>query len=402
MTYLYLDNNASTPLEDEVMTAMEECYSLYGNPHAGHFLGGLAREAISKARESVLSVFGLYNSMWTCIFTSGATESNNMAIKGILFNEMRARRNLTRQMNIVASQVEHSSVDKSLKYMEELLGTDRVHVDYLPVDEHGIVNLEASNAMIDQVDFMTCIHTVAETGAVQPIAEISAWYKSKFPDGIFHCDASQSVGKLSESALFSLGKHVDMITVAGHKFGAPKYIGALLVRNSVLPKLDPIIHGAGQEFGMRGGTENVASIVGLGRACELASIYAKHSDNMAALLWEALREEFDSRGNISYRLNSTAPVRSPYTVNFSVAGLNGPALVSTLGNDNHYGIKICFSAGSACHSRGGPTPSKVLAAMGLDPKFSTSGIRLSIGKYARIEDIQRAGKLIGRHICETI
>jgi cysteine desulfurase len=402
MTHLYLDNNASTPLDDEVYKAMQQCLAFYGNPHAGHFLGGLAREAISKARESVLSVFALDKSKWTCIFTSGATESINMAIKGFIFNRIRTQKNSPSQIKIVSSQVEHSSVDKSLQYMEELLGGDKVNVSYLPVDEHGIVNLEAFDLMIDQVDLMTCIHTVAETGAVQPIAEISSWCKSKFPDSLFHCDASQSVGKLSESILHSLGQHVDMITVAGHKFGGPKYIGALIVRNSVLPKLDPIIHGAGQEFGMRGGTENAMSIVGLGRACELASSYGKHNEDMAAILWDAIRQEFDLRGNVSYRLNSTAPVRSRYTVNFSVAGLNGPALVSTLGNDNHYGIKICFSAGSACHSRGGPTPSKVLAAMGLEPKFSTSGIRLSVGKSTRIEDLRKAGQLIARHISETI
>jgi cysteine desulfurase len=209
------------------------------------------------------------------------------------------------------------------------------------------------------------------------------------------------VEKLSQDCLGSVGVHADLITVAGHKFGAPKGIGALLVRNEVMGRIDPIIHGAGQEFNMRGGTENVASIVGLGAACELASKSIIPEMEPAAILWETIRTILDSF-QVDYRLNSTSPVRSPYTVNFSVAGLNGPQLVSQLGNDNKFGVKICFSAGSACHSRGGPSPSKVLASMGLESKYSTSGIRLSIGKSNSTEKLVSAGEIIARHICESL
>ena len=402
MTFVYLDNNASTPLDSDVIEAMEKWKSTYGNPHAGHFLGGLAREAISKSRSQVLNVFGLDESRWTCVFTSGASESNNLAIKGAVFNAIRKRNN--KPIKLFTSAVEHSSVDNCTTYLRELFGSETVHTQILPVDSHGLVSLETAESVLEKngsFDLLSCIHTVAETGAVQPISDIAKLFRSYSPNGLVHCDASQSVGKLSQACLTSVGVHADLITVAGHKFGAPKGIGALLVRNEVMGRIDPIIHGAGQEFNMRGGTENVASIVGLGTACELASKSIIPETEPAEILWETIRCILDSF-QVDYRLNSTSPVRSPFTVNFSVAGMNGPQIVSHLGNDNKFGAKICFSAGSACHSRGGPSPSKVLAAMGLEPKYSTSGIRLSIGKSISAEKLVFAGEIIARHICESL
>ena len=401
MTFTYLDNNASTPLDPEVSLAMEKWTELFGNPHAGHFLGGIAREAIAKARENVLSVFGLNSDEWKCIFTSGASESNNMVIKGLVFRMLRDRR-----IQIIASQVEHASVDKCLVYVRDLFGADRVNFDFLSVDSHGIVDLEKISASCPpNVDLVTCIHTVAETGAVQPVSTIASLVRTINPNVLVHCDASQSVGKLDFEILKEMAKSVDFITVAGHKFGAPKGIGALIVRASCVDKIDPLIHGAGQEYGLRGGTENVASIVGLGRACELdieKNNDSKPNFDPSEILWNAINKELKKDPKIKVRLNSTAPVRSRFTVNFSVAGMNGPQIVSQLGNDNMYGTKICFSAGSACHSRGCPSPSKVLAAMGLDNEFSTSGVRLSISRSISREDLERAGTLVGSHIRSSL
>jgi len=250
------------------------------------------------------------------------------------------------------------------------------------------------------VALCSCIHTVAETGAVQPIHELGALVKSIWPTALFHTDASQSVGKLGGDILATLPHYADMITVAGHKFGAPKGIGALLVKDDTVSRIDPLIHGAGQEFGIRGGTENVACIVGLGSACELSNTCTK-SRHLVDELWRILSSKFDEVG-LDYHLNSTAPVRSPYTLNLSVAGLNGPGVVGKLGNENLYGLKICFSAGSACHSRGCPTPSKVLAAMGLEAKYSTAGIRLSVSGNTSVEDIRTAAPLIARSILESL
>jgi cysteine desulfurase len=406
MTFLYLDNNASTPVDPEVRDSMDKWRGVFGNPHAGHFLGGVARDAIQKARSDVLSVFGLEPAQWKCVFTSGASESNNMVLKGLVFKLIRQDKRRQRPIQLIASKVEHSSVDKCLDYLMDLFGSDRVAVNFLPVDQDGVVDMSKVDEILSKIpfgiDLMTCIHTVAETGAVQPIAQIASILKHICPSALIHCDASQSVGKLSREDLVSMANSVDFITVAGHKFGAPKGIGALLVRESYTDRIDALIHGAGQEFGLRGGTENVTSIVGLGRACEVASMTSPPTPCPADILWEKIFSELSKNEDVKFRRNSTAPTRSPFTLNFSVAGMNGPKMVSDLGNDNVYGVKICFSAGSACHSRGGPSPSKVLDAMGLSEEFSTSGLRLSIGRNTTLAELMQAGSIISEHILKSL
>lgn len=405
MTYFYLDNNASTPLDSEVALAMQKWNNVYGNPHAGHFLGSIARVAIGNARNQVLSTFGVSSSSWTCIFTSGASESNNLIVKGLVFKKVRSP-NSPERVRLVASRVEHSSIDKCLSYVQDLFGREKVIVDLIPVDNDGVIMIDEAREIMTsgpKVQLVTCIHTVAETGAVEPIPQLASIVKEMSRDTLIHCDASQSVGKLDQSILHAMAECVDFITVAGHKFGGPKGSGALLCRTECLDGIDPLIHGAGQEYGLRGGTENVASIVGLGKACEVAYSRPQADFSAADVLWETISSELSRQNDrIEFRRNSTAPVRSNYTLNLSVAGMDGPKMVSELGNDNMYGIKICFSAGSACHSRGCPSPSKVLAAMGLDGKFTTSGIRLSIGPSTTKEEIVKAGLLVAHHITKSI
>jgi cysteine desulfurase len=376
---------------------MDEHRSIFGNPHSGHFLGAISRSALDVARDQVLSVFGLHADTWSCVFTSGASESNNLAIKGPVMHALRT--NPEKPATLITSAMEHASVDKCVEYLVDLFEKDRVKADLMPVDEHGVIKLEKVEEMItEHVTLISCIQTVAETGAVEPVAEVAKISKQIAPNSIFHCDASQSVGKLSRELLHSLSEDVDLITVAGHKFGAPKGVGALLARKSVISKIDPLIHGAGQEFGLRGGTENVLFAIALGAACKEALNQQKSSE-LRDILWKTITEEFKMGDKqVDFRLNSTAPTRSPLTINFSVAGINGPALVSKLGSPDSGYIKVCFSAGSACHSRGCPTPSKVLAAMGIEQRYSTTGLRLSLGRRTTEAEVLEAGRRIARAI----
>ena len=400
---IYLDNNASTPIAPSVLAVMDKYKAIFGNPHSGHFLGAISRSALDQARKQVLDVFGLSADAWTCIFTSGASECNNLAIKGVVMHALRTKPAET--VHVCTSAVEHASIDKCVDYLGDLFGKARVTSARFPVDIHGVVNIEAVEEELrshGNTLIVSCIQTVAETGAVQPVAEIANVAKRLSENLIFHCDASQSVGKLSFDHLNSLAQDVDLITVAGHKFGAPKGIGALLVRNTVMSRIDPLIHGAGQEFGIRGGTENVLFAIALGAACDLAK-GKRQSTELKDLLWEIISDEFKLSGKrVDFRLNSTAPICSPLTINFSVAGTSGPCIVSAVGNAKVGTINVCFSAGSACHSRGAPSPSKVLAAMGIDEKYSTSGLRLSLGPATTEAQVRLAGPIIAKAIIDVL
>lgn len=398
---IYWDNNASTNVSLPVIEAMRPWVdgSLYGNPHAGHDMGKTSRDAIHLARENVLSVFGLAGSPeWRCVFTSGATESNNLAIKGVVFHNRSPLSEFTNRppLTIITTPVEHASVDNILVWLRDLF-QEMVCVVVLPVDEHGVVDLVEADRTLSNIDnavLFTCIHVVAETGACQPVAALAKLVKSKFPSIVVHTDASQSVGKLCNNVLSEVAEHVDLITVAGHKFHGPKGVGALIIRSGT--SLTPLIHGAGQEFGLRGGTENVANIVGLGAACaEVVNSNDPIDCAMIDFLIACIHTEFAKRNLNNYKINSTAKCRSAYTVNLSVAGLDGPGLVRALAKN-----KICISAGSACHSRGPPAPSKVLAAMGMDSEYTTSGIRLSISKFTKHEEISHTVSEIVSHICD--
>lgn len=407
MRFIYLDNNASTQVHPEVAQAMREWTEgslSYGNPHAGHFLGERSRIAIANARSQVCSIFGIYEG-WRCIFTSGATESINFALKGTMFRLLKARWNQSSAIvYVLTSPVEHSAVDKCLEWLVDLFGPGSVHIEKMHVDSHGVIDTvklkETLSKRQEGFDLVTCIHTVAETGAVQPIEEISHMVKSKFPSVIFHCDASQSVGKLRNELVRSLARSCDLITVAGHKFHAPKGVGALLIKSCV--DIDPLIHGAGQEYGLRGGTENVAYIVGLGKACEIAQKEGiPTSPEAIQKSWDKFEAHLAAAG-INFRLNSTAPERSPFTINFSIDGFHGPNLVKGLGNRGQENICVCFSAGSACHSRGGPSPSKVLQAMGVEPRYSVSGIRLSLGKLSTEAELDEGLHALASYIVNSL
>jgi cysteine desulfurase len=366
-------------------------------------MGMKARTAMELARCQVKSAFGLSDDPnWKCIFTSSASESNNMAIKGLVFDAISSARKAgisDPNFTVITTPVEHSSVDATLSWLRGFFG---IHILSLLVDQHGVVDLDKSrdlllSASISNPILCTCIHSVAETGAVQPVVEISKLVRELFPGIVVHTDSSQSLGKLDSQSVHDVAQAVDIITVAGHKFYAPKGVGALLIRDSV--HIKPLIHGAGQEYGLRAGTENVANIVGLGTACEHVSKSPTPNLALIEFVRERLEAEFDKQGVVEYRFNSTAPTRSPLTLNLSVAGVNGPELVKSLGNgrpDSEH--SVCISAGSACHSRGSPTPSKVLVAMGIEPKFTTGGIRLSLSHSTTEDEIRIASVQIARAV----
>lgn len=253
MKTIYLDYNATTPIDPEVLAEMLPYLKKhFGNPSSSHVFGKAAKEGVEKAREKVAKLLGC--SPTEIVFTSGGSEANNMALKGVA--EALARKG----NHIITSQIEHPAIINPCHYLER----KGFRVTYLPVDQHAMVDPDdVKKAITSKTILITIMHANNEVGTIQPIAEIGEIARKH---GIlFHTDAAQTVGKI-ETSVKKL--KVDLLSIAGHKFYAPKGVGALYVRKGL--KLEPLIHGAGHESGRRAGTENVASIVGLGKAAEIA------------------------------------------------------------------------------------------------------------------------------------
>ncbi len=364
---IYLDNNASTPLATEVANAI--CKSLkdnFANPSSSHNPGEKAGRAIQKAREQVSNLVGAEPD--EIIFTSGGTEANNMAILGTALKYKTG--------HIISSAIEHPSVMNPLKHLEDL----GYKVTYLPVDRYGIVNpLDIEKNIKKSTILITIMHSNNETGSIQPIAEIGRIAKEK---GItFHCDAAQSVGKVPVKVK---RLKTGLLTVVSHKFYGPKGIGALYIKNGL--KIEPIIFGASHEKGLRPGTENVAGIVGLGTASELAEKEMRYKissmKSLSKLFHDGLRKQIPD-----LKLNGHSTKRLPNTLNLSFPNIIGAALLERLKNE------IAASTGSACHE-GKHTASHVLKAMGLSDERAFSAVRLSLGRTNTEAQIKRAVKAI--------
>ncbi len=380
---IYLDNCASTELDTEAREKMIEWLAKAGNPHAGHCHGREAREAMAVARGQVMSVIGASADEWDCVFTSGATESNNMILKGRFFAQSKDNKKFV----LITSKFEHSSVTNVINWLHSTF-PDRLEIHRLPSLPDGSLDIPATESLLRSlpvVDLVSCIHAIAETGTVQPIRELSTLVREIHPDAVLHTDASQTVGKIRTD---DLHEWVDAVTVAGHKFHGPKGTGALLLRRVI--RVEPIIHGAGQEGGMRGGTENVAGIVGLGIACKNST--SLMTSECIDRLWDEIKQRLGAAG-IDVRRNSVGGIQLPNCLNLSIPGVNTIKMVSDLGNSADR-ERVCFSAGSACHSRGEPSPSGVLVNMGLDEKYAFSGVRLSTSKRTIIDEVIRATALI--------
>ncbi|HID57537.1 TPA: cysteine desulfurase NifS [Candidatus Poribacteria bacterium] len=363
MKRVYLDHNATTPVHPEVLEAMLPYYKeRFGNASSVHSYGREAREAIDEAREQVAELIGA--DPREIVFTSGGTESENFAIKGVAFL------NRGKGNHIITSAIEHHAVLNTCKYLEK----KGFEVTYLRVDEHGVVDLnQLVDSITDKTILITIMHANNEIGTIQPLEEIGRIAKEK---GIpLHTDAVQTVGKIPVNVD---ELQVDLLSLSGHKIYGPKGVGALYVRRGM--RLEKLIHGGHHERNRRAGTENVPGIVGLGKAAQLA---LKNMDREREHLWklsERLKEGIVKRVKF-VRQNGHPQNRIPNTVNLSFEFVEGESIV--LGLDMH---GICVSTGSACTS-GSLEPSHVLMALNVPPELAHGSVRFSLGSGNTEEEI---------------
>lgn len=366
---IYLDYNATTPLDPRVKEEIIKTLDEYGNPSSSHRLGRRAREIIEKSRERIAKLIDARAE--EIIFTSGGTEANNIAIFGraLCFDKG----------HIITSSIEHPAVLNPCRELERR-GYD---VTYLPVSSQGLVDPDdVKKALRKDTILVTIMHSNNETGVLQPIKEIG---DILFERGIpFHTDCAQSIGKVRVSVS---ELKVTMLSIAGHKFYAPKGIGALFIRSDFMIK--PFLLGASHEKGLRPGTENVPFIAGLAKAAEIISEEFDRINEHLRSVTDRLLENLLSIKNL--KLNGKEAPRLPNTLNVSVEGIVAEEFVSKIGD------RVAISAGSACHA-GIRRPSHVLMAMGLKEQEALSSVRLSTGKFTTFEDIDRAFEIIKAEI----
>jgi cysteine desulfurase len=371
---IYLDYNATTPVDPAVVEAMLPYLSLhFGNPSSSHRYGHRAHEAVDRTRLQVASLLGCAPD--EIVFTGGGSESDNLAIRGIAL----ARKE---QGNHIITQVtEHPAVLNTCRALERLHG---FRVTYLPIDEYGRVNLaDVEAATGDSTVLITIMHANNETGTLQPLREIAEIAHRH--GALLHTDAAQSVGKIP-TLVNELG--VDLLTIAGHKLYAPKGIGALYARRGL--QLEPVIYGGGQESGRRAGTENVAYMVALGTACALA--YAQLPESAARLrnLRDGLQSRLEQELPGRIHLNGHESQRLPNTLNISIEGVIGEEVLAAI-------PEIASSTGSACHE-GNTDPSPVLMAMGYRREMALGALRLTFGRWSTEEEVDRAARLLARSV----
>jgi cysteine desulfurase len=367
-TRIYLDFNASTPLAPEVVEAMRPFVTEhFGNPSSHHWAGAPAKAALERARGQVAALLSCETD--EVIFTSGGTESNNHALKGVFFA------NRERGDHIVTSAVEHPAILEPLRFLETL----GAKVTVLPVDRAGRVDPEdIRKAVTPRTILVSVMHANNEVGTVQPIAEIAA--VTRAAGVLLHTDAAQSVGKIP-TRVGELG--VDLLSVAGHKLYAPKGIGALFIRRGT--RIEPFVHGAGHERGRRAGTENVLVAVGLGAACEVARRWV----GMPAV--RALRDRFEQvlkeRLGDRITVNGAGADRLPNTANVNFVGQVGAEVLARVPG-------LAASTGSACHADSVQL-SPVLAAMGVPTREGMGAVRFSLGRTTTRHELESVLSAVG-------
>jgi len=352
---IYLDYNATTPHDPEVIAAMQPYLKKYfGNPSSSHWYGVQSREAVENARRQVASLLNCQPE--EIVFTSGGTESNNYAIKGV------ASAYCNKGNHIITTRIEHPAVIEVCKFLEQ----NGFEVTYLPVDRFGMVQVsDVKKAIRPETILITIMQANNEVGTIQPIKQILRIAKKS--GIIMHTDASQSVGKIQTNVnLFG----VDLLSIAGHKLYAPKGIGAIYIKQGL--RLAKFIHGAAHEQDRRAGTENVLGIVGLGKACEIAERDLEknilHMKEMRDRMYNGLKDKLKD-----IRLNGHPEKRLPNTLSLSFRSVDVTELLSEIKD------YIAVSAGAACHS-GKTEISHVLKAMGVPIEYAKSTIRFSTGK----------------------
>jgi cysteine desulfurase len=385
---IYLDYNATTPVDPAVLDAMLPWLRAgFGNPSSQHAYGRPAHAAVEGARAEVAALIGARDD--EIVFTGGGSEASNHALKGAAFAELQRDTPLAgapadgaqpdgepRRRQIAYSAVEHPATSVSAEALRPFGFTTSV----VGVDRAGVIDLAAlATALREPTLIVSVMHANNETGVVQPIAAVAA--AARQAGALMHVDAAQSAGKIAVN-VSALG--ADLLTLAGHKLYAPKGVGALYIRGGV--QLTPLIHGAGHESGRRAGTENVPYIVGLGAACRIAAqglaAHAAHMRSLRDRLWAQL-----SAGLGDQVVQNGVPAeRLPNTLNVSFLGLIGADLLRAV-------PEIAASTGSACHD-GKLSISPVLAAMGVDTRIAAGAVRLSLGRHTTAEEIERSAALL--------
>lgn len=392
MKFIYLDNNATTQPHTQVLDAMAQVNEqLWANPSSVHRFGQTARQRIELARNTVASLIGARPR--ELLFTSGGTESNNLALRGFLARSL-AHREATPQAVIITSRIEHASVSETVDSLQE----QGVEVVHLPVNIHGCLSPQDLSVSLREHAQERCVTLVSvqwannETGVVQPmteLAEVCRSHRKQYPGArvVIHTDATQAVGKVPVNVQTTT---VDLLTMSAHKFHGPKGAGALYVRAGT--SLRPQILGGSQEKQRRGGTENASAIVGMGMAAELAASFVGTETSMVRL--GGLRDHFE-KGIVQVLPHTTvnsgrAPDRLWNTSNLGFAHLEAEAILLGLSEKG-----LCASAGAACSS-GSLEASPVLLAMGISESVAHGSVRFSIGRFNTGDEINQAIQIVSQ------
>jgi len=375
MNRIYLDHNATTAVDPAVLDAMLPYFSAeFGNASSIHTFGQRARAAVETAREQVAALLNARPQ--EIVFTSGGTESDNHAIFGVALHSFTSSTSST-SPHVIATTIEHEAVLNSCQALEK----QGVAVTYLPVDHEGLINLDDLRRVLrPETLLITVMHANNELGAIQPLAEIGCIAAEA--DVYFHTDAVQSAGKIPVDVK---ALQLDLLSVSGHKFYAPKGIGALFIKSGT--RLRQFLYGGHHQRGFRPGTENVAGIVGLGKAAELARLSLEKDAARISRLRDTLEQGILARIPDS-RVNAANAPRTPNTTNILFPGLEGEALVIALDLKG-----LACSTGAACSS-GAVEPSHVLTAIGLPASQARATIRFSLGRHTTESEINAALELV--------
>ena len=357
---IYLDNAATTCLDDRLLEVMLPLFNeQFGNSSSLHSFGIEAKNVLDRAHEQLAGFIGA--SPEELIFTSGGTESNNFAIKGIAFA------NRHKGNHIIVSAIEHDCILNSCKWLEE----QGFYVTYLPVGKDGIVDLDyLERAINPKTILVSVMYANNEIGTIEPIDEIGRICRAK--NVLLHCDACQSFGKVPLNVMDS---NIDLLTINSHKIYGPKGVGALYVRKGVA--ITPLLHGGGQEHGLRSTTENIPGIAGFAKAAELCFDEMEQETIRLTRLRKRFTDFLFREFENAY-INGHEKQRLPGHVNFSFHGLEGETIRLLLLLDE---LGIAVSAGSACSSNHGSNASHVLQAIGLNPFEARGGIRICFGRF---------------------
>jgi cysteine desulfurase len=372
---IYLDHNATTPVDTRVVQALLPALGRdFGNPSSAHAFGAAPRASLARARAEVASLVGACAD--EIVFTAGGSEADALAIHGVVRAALDRRPDVV--PHVVTQTTEHPAVLAACASLERDLG---VAVTYLPVDSEGLVDPAAVEpALRAETVLVSLMAANNETGTLQPVREVGAVTRAR--GVLLHVDAAQAAGKVPVD-VGSWG--ADLLTVVGHKMYAPKGVGALYVAPGVA--LRPLVEGGGQERGLRAGTENVALAVALGTAAELARAeLATERPEVLAGLRDLLEQQLLTRLPGRVTLNGHRQRRLPQTLNVSIDGVRGHELLAAV-------PEVAASTGSACHA-GEDAPSPVLTAMGLGPERAMGAVRLSLGRWTTADDVVAAAELL--------